>query len=98
MLALSPLLVFQCPPHSGQLIHNKDPIPPWTQTTPLVITVLRRALIFMEGLKMAGLHKGVSRINILKKQLDKTLPTDTDTDNTKAFMDEQSVDIPLDLN
>ncbi|KAJ0049496.1 hypothetical protein Pint_15330 [Pistacia integerrima] len=88
----------QCPHHSGQLIHNKDPIPPWTQTAPLVITVLRRALSFMEGLKMAGLHKGVSRINILKKQLDKTLPTNTDTENIKAFMDEQSVDSPLDPN
>ncbi|KAJ0083455.1 hypothetical protein Patl1_29503 [Pistacia atlantica] len=49
---------------------------------------------FMEGLKMPGLHKGISRINILKKQLDKTLPTD----NINTFMDEQSVDIPLDLN
>ncbi|KAJ0049203.1 hypothetical protein Pint_15325 [Pistacia integerrima] len=42
----------------------------------------------MEGLKMLGLHYGVSRINILKKQLGRTLPTDTNTDNTNAFMDE----------
>ncbi|KAJ0020798.1 hypothetical protein Pint_30977 [Pistacia integerrima] len=48
---------------------------------------------FHGGLEDAWIAR-ISRINILKKQLDKTLPTD----NINAFMDEQSVDIPLDLN